>query len=219
MDGQIRCLLADDHALFRSGVAELLRSTRRIEIAGQAGNGEEAVYKALELKPDVVLMDCHMPICSGIEAVRKLRNEGFGGAVLMLTVSEAGDDLFNAIKNGANGYLLKGAELEELVSAIFYAARGETVISPVMATKLIDEFKSSHKMHEGPLEGSDALSEREIEILKLVASGATNNDIAEVLFITQSTVKSHMRNIMSKLHMKSRYQVVSYAVKRGLAPV
>ena len=219
MDGQIRCLLADDHALFRSGVAELLRSTRRIEIAGQAGNGEEAVRKALELKPDVILMDCHMPVCSGIEAVRKLRNEGFAGAVLMLTVSEAGDDLFNAIKNGANGYLLKGAELEELVSAIFYAARGETVISPVMATKLIDEFKSSRKMHEGPLEGSDALSEREIDILKLVASGATNNDIAEVLFITESTVKSHMRNIMSKLHMKSRYQVVSYAVKRGLAPV
>ena len=218
MDGQIRCLLVDDPALFRSGVAELLRSTHRIEIAGQACNGEEAVRKAWELKPDVILMDCHMPVCNGIEAVRKLRNDNFTGAVLMLTVSEADDDLFNAIKNGANGYLLKGAELEELVSAIYYAARGETVISPVMATKLISEFKSSHKQRGGGSDDPDALSDREIEILKLVAGGITNRDVAEALFITESTVKSHMRNIMSKLHMKSRYQVVSYAVKRGLTP-
>ena len=218
MEKRITLLLADDHALFRCGVAELLRATKQVNIVGQASNGEEAVRKARDLKPDVILMDVQMPVCNGIEAAKFLRDDGFAGSILMLSVSENGDDLFAALKNGANGYLLKNAEVEELVSAVVHAARGETVISPVMATKLIGEFKTGHRPQpETPQ--VDALSERELEILRLVAGGATNKDIAAALFITENTVKCHMRNIMSKLHMKSRYQVVSYAVRRGLAPV
>jgi two-component system NarL family response regulator len=217
MEKTISLLLADDHALFRSGVAELLRSTKKVNIVGQASNGEEAVRKARDLRPDVILMDVQMPVCNGVDAVRYLREDGFAGSVLMLTVSENDQDLFAALKNGANGYLLKNAEVEELISAVAHAARGETVISPVMATKLIGEFKSGAKKRSEP-SAADALSEREEEILKLVAGGATNKDIGAQLFITENTVKCHMHNIMSKLHFKSRYQVITYAVKRGQTP-
>ena len=217
MEPMIRLLLVDDHPLFRWGVAELLRSTNKVEIAGQASNGEEAIRKARELKPDVILMDIQMPVCNGVDAVRYLREEGFTGAIIMLTVSETDADLFLALENGANGYLLKNTEVEELIGAILHAARGETVISPAMATRLIGEIKSIHH-HQSETPHADILSAREEDILKLVAGGATNKEIAGNLFITENTVKCHMRNIMSKLNFKSRYQVVTYAVKHGLAP-
>jgi DNA-binding NarL/FixJ family response regulator len=186
------------------------------EVVGQASNGIEAVDEARKYQPDVVIMDIRMPGGNGVESTAAIKKISPQIKVLILTVSDRDDDLFAAIKNGADGYLLKNCEIEELVNGIIHTARGETSISPVMATKLLNEFKSgASKRHATPY--SHILSEREEEVLKLVGYGSTNKDVAEALFVTENTVKCHMRNIMSKLHAKSRYQLVIYAIKKELA--
>jgi len=214
----IRVLVVDDHTLFRRGIATVLANEEGIDVVGEAVDGIEAIEKAKEIVPDVILMDLNMPRCSGLEAIQALQAEMPQIKILVLTVSEMETDLFAAVKFGATGYLLKKAEPEELVRAIHNIAQGGVIVSPLMATKLLTEFKDlTAGADRQPAEDADAdLSPREGEVLQLVAQGATNKEIADSLFISENTVKTHLRSIMEKLHLANRSQAAAYAVKRGL---
>jgi len=214
----IKVLLVDDHTLFRRGIAAVLANEEGLEVVGEAADGLQAIEKAKEIAPDVILMDLNMPRCSGLEAIQALQTEMPQINILVLTVSEMETDLFAAIKFGATGYLLKKAEPEELVRAIISIAQGGVIVSPLMATKLLTEFKDlAAGVERKPVEEANAdLSPREGEVLQLVAQGATNKVIADSLFISENTVKTHLRSIMEKLHLANRSQAAAYAVKRGL---
>lgn len=216
--GLTRVLIADDHTLFRRGIAAALASTLELEVVGEACDGLEAISKAKQLAPDVVLMDLNMPNCSGLEATQALQSEMPKVKILVLTVSDSESDLFAAVKFGARGYLLKKAEPEELIHAIFSVAEGGVMVSPLMATKLLTEFNDRNaSLAKEPAEREDAkLSPREGEVLQLVAKGSTNKEIADSLFISENTVKTHLQNIMEKLHLANRSQAAAYAVKKGL---
>jgi len=210
----VRVLVVDDHALFRRGIVTVLTNQENINVVGEAVNGLEAIEKAEELAPDVIVMDLNMPQCSGLEATQALQAKMPQVSILVLTVSENEADLFAAIKFGATGYILKNTEPEELVQGIYHIAQGGVIISPVMATKLLAEFRDSGTNKTADEEAN--LSPREDEVLQLVAQGATNKEIADSLFISENTVKTHLRNIMDKLHLANRSQAAAYAVKRGL---
>ena len=210
---RIKVLLVDDHSLFRRGIASVLAGRENLEVAGEAANGVEAIEKARELVPDVIVMDLEMPKCSGVEAAQVLQEELPQINILVLTVSEKETDLFSAIKAGAKGYLLKNAEPEELTQAIVHIARGGVIVSSSMAAKLLAEFKTGDVRTE---EAESELSEREGEVLQLVAKGASNKEISASLFISENTVKTHLRNIMSKLHVANRSQAAAYAVRAKL---
>ncbi len=214
----IKVLLVDDHTLFRRGIAAVLANEEGLEVVGEAVDGLEAIEKAKEIAPDVILMDLNMPRCSGLEAIQALQAEMPQINILVLTVSEMEADLFAAVKFGATGYLLKKAEPEELVHAIISIAQGGVIVSPLMATKLLTEFKdlAAGVERESTKEANADLSPREGEVLQLVAQGATNKEIADSLFISENTVKTHLRSIMEKLHLANRSQAAAYAVKRGL---
>ena len=217
---EVKVLVVDDHALFRRGIVTVLANQQNISVVGEAVNGLEAIAKAEELAPDVILMDLNMPQCSGLEATQALQAKAPQVNILVLTVSENEADLFAAIKFGATGYILKNTEPEDLVQAIHHIAQGGVIISPVMATKLLAEFKDSGTgvQAEKVADEKDKMSPREDEVLQLVAQGATNKEIADSLFISENTVKTHLRNIMDKLHLANRSQAAAYAVKRGLVP-
>ncbi len=214
----IKVLIVDDHTLFRRGIAAVLANQEGLEVVGEASDGLEAIEKSKEIAPDVILMDLNMPRCSGLEAIQALQAEMPQVNILVLTVSEMEADLFAAIKFGATGYLLKKAEPEELVHAILHIAQGGAIVSPLMATKLLTEFKDlAAGAEREPNKNANAdLSPREGEVLQLVAQGATNKEIADSLFISENTVKTHLRSIMEKLHLANRSQAAAYAVKRGL---
>ncbi len=214
----IKVLVVDDHTLFRRGITAVLANQESLEVVGEAADGLEALAKAKEISPDVILMDLNMPRCSGLEAIQALQAEMPQVNVLVLTVSEMEADLFAAVKFGATGYLLKKAEPEELVHAIINIAQGGVIISPLMATKLLSEFKDlTTGVERKPVPEAEAdLSPREGEVLQLVAPGATNQEIANSLFISENTVKTHLKNIMEKLHLANRSQAAAYAIKRGL---
>jgi len=215
----LKVLVVDDHALFRRGIATVLANQKDLKIVGEAADGLEAIEKAEKLAPDVILMDLNMPRCSGLEATQALHTKMPQVNILVLTVSDNEADLFAAIKFGATGYILKNTEPEELIQAIFHLAQGGVIISPVMATKLLSEFKDLETGAEKrPVKEEASLSPREEEVLRLVAQGATNKEIADSLFISENTVKTHLRNIMDKLHLANRSQAAAYAVKRGLLP-
>ncbi len=216
----IKVLVADDHTLFRRGIADVLANQDSLEVVGEASDGLEAIEKAKEIAPDVILMDLNMPRCSGLEATQALQAEMPQVNILVLTVSEMEADLFAAMKFGARGYLLKNTEPDELIHAISHIAQGGVIVSPLMATKLLDEFRElTAGAEREPVEKATAdLSPREGEVLQLVAQGATNKEIADALFISENTVKTHLRNIMEKLHLVNRSQAAAYAVKRGLVP-
>src|SRR5881392_2621677 len=184
----IRVLIADDHALFRRGLNMVLESEEGIEVVAEAEDGQDAIAKAEEFAPDVVLMDVRMPRVSGIEATRTIRDVIPTAKILMLTVSDEEEDLYEAIKAGANGYLLKEISIEEVADAIRAGVQGQSLISPSMAS----------------------------EVLKLVAQGMSNREIAEDLYISENTVKNHVRNILEKLHLHSRMEAVVYAVREKL---
>ena len=208
----ISVLLVDDHPLFRRGVLAVLSADKRITVVGEASNGKEGVSKAQELDPDVVLMDIQMPEMTGLEATVILQKEMPRCKILMLTISEKDEDLFNAVKFGAKGYLLKEVAPEEIVSAVVQVAGGEVRLTTSMATKLLGEFKSrGEKKNE-----EQDHSRRESEVLQYVTRGYTNKDIAGTLFISENTVKVHLRNILDKLHMKNRAEAATYAAKIGL---
>lgn len=211
-----RVLLVDDHVLFRRGITSLLNTRRDIEIVGEASNGLEAVAKAKELTPDLILMDVNMPTCDGIEAVKMIRQEMSDVQIVMLTISEDDDDLFEAIKNGAQGYLLKNLDPHQLFEMLEGLEQGEAAISRAMATKILHEFKEPQQQTHTETEPVDALTSREIEVLEQVVTGATNSEIAEILDISANTVKIHLRNILEKLHLKNRVQAAVYAIREGL---
>jgi len=211
----MRVLLADDHALFRAGIARLLAAWG-MDVVGQAGDGLEALELARRLKPDLVLMDIAMPECNGLQATRLIKAELPEVKIVMVTVSDAEEDLFEAIKSGAEGYLLKDmseAELEQVLSRI---AAGEPALSRGLAAKILDEFARVSR-DAAAREKEDDLTQREREVLQLVAEGATNREIAAALFVSENTVNFHMKNILAKLHLKNRAQAVAYAIRSGLA--
>jgi len=216
----IRVLIADDQALFRRGLCVVLGTETHIDVVGEAENGEDAVAKAESLAPDVVLMDVRMPRLNGIDAARRIRDLSPGTRIIMLTVSDEEDDLYEAIKAGANGYLLKEISVEEVAEAIRAVVQGQSLISPSMASKLLSEFNSlAKKAAERQQFPHPALTTRELEVLKLVAKGMSNREVAEGLFISENTVKNHVRNILEKLHLHSRMEAVIYAVRERLLDI
>ncbi len=210
-----RILLADDHILFRKGLAQLLNSQPDFQVVGEANDGLEALAQARELMPDLILLDVNMPHCDGREATRLIKAELPYAIVVMLTVSDDEQDLFAALKNGAQGYLLKKIDPAELYEQLRGLARGEAALSRLMANKLLHEFT-----HGRPTaENEAALTPREQQVLQLVARGLTNREIAETLVVAENTVKNHLRNILAKLHLENRVQVAAYALREGLAPL
>jgi len=210
-------LLVDDDTLLRASLAKLIALWRKDIIIAEASNGQEALVKARQIHPQVILMDIRMPICDGIEATRQIKAELPETKVIMLTVSEEEDDLFQAISSGAHGYLLKDMRPEELFERLEDALRGEAAIAAPMAQRILDAFV--HQAHRAAELGQDAvaLSSREREVLELVSRGATNKEIADQLFISVGTVKNHIHNILEKLHLKNRAQIAAYARMRKVA--
>ncbi|MHB1533241.1 MAG: response regulator [Acidimicrobiales bacterium] len=213
----ISVLIADDQALFRRGLYVVLGSEDDIEVVAEAENGVEAVAYAEEHAPDVVLMDVRMPGMNGIEAARRIRASLPTTRILMLTVSDEEDDLYEAIKAGANGYLLKEISVEEVAEAIRAVVQGQSLISPSMASKLLSEFTAlAKRASERERFPAPMLTARELEVLKLVARGMSNKETGEELFISENTVKNHVRNILEKLQLHSRMEAVMYAVRQGV---
>lgn len=211
-----RVLLVDDHALFRKGIASLLNNLPEIEIVGEAGSGEEGIRKASELKPDIVILDVEMPGLSGVETVDFIKKELPDCKVVMLTISDEDNNLFNSIKNGAQGYLLKSMDPDVLIEEIKSLIKGEAALSKSMASKILNEFARISQREVKIDYANHNLTEREAEVLKLVAQGITNKVIANKLAITENTVKNHLCNIMEKLHLQNRVQLATYAWREGL---
>ena len=213
-------LVVDDHALFRRGLEIVLAQESDIEVVGEAGDGAEAVEQAADLLPDVVLMDVRMPRRSGIEACTAIKEIVPSAKIIMLTISDEEGDLYEAIKAGATGYLLKEISIDEVATAIRAVAGGQSLISPAMASKLLTEFATLIK-RDGDRQQVPAprLTERELEVLRLVARGLNNRDIAKQLFISENTVKNHIRNILEKLQLHSRMEAVVYAVREKLLEI
>ncbi len=207
-------VVADDHGLFRQGLVGLM-STRPdlVQVVGQAATGRQAVALARELRPDLVLMDISMPEGTGLQATRIIRQELCATAVVMLTASDEDEHLQEAVQLGAAGYLLKSLDSEELFDLIAGVARGEAAITRTMAARLLKGLASQQ---EAPAAAKDMLTEREIEVLRLVAQGVSNSEIAQALYITVNTVKTHLRNILDKLQLENRTQAATYAVQKGL---
>jgi len=209
----LKVLVVDDHALFRSGVVGVIASQQDMQVVAEAENGREAIEKAREVQPDIVIMDLSMPVMGGVEATRLLLEVVPGANVLILTISEKDKDLFDAMKSGARGYILKGADPDELVRAVTHITQGGVIISPAMAPKLLAEMGVSKDPQEREGLG---LSPREREILALIADGLTDREIAEELFISVNTAKTHLKNILTKLQVKSRAQIVARGARAGL---
>lgn len=211
----IRVLLVDDHTLFRSGIKALLQRYPEFEVVGEASDGVEGIKRVTALLPDVVLMDLNMPGLSGLEAVQLITQDTPQVNVVMLTVSEDAEDLADALRAGARGYLLKNIDAEFLVQAIKRAANGEPVMAESMTAKLMQQFRSISS-YPAPLQEKDKLTPREREILLLLARGDSNKEIARQLSVAESTVKIHVQNILKKLNLTSRVQAAVYAVEHGM---
>jgi DNA-binding NarL/FixJ family response regulator len=211
----IRVVVVDDQELFRRGLVMLLASEEGIAIVGEANDGDEGVLVASGSAPDVVLLDVRMPRRSGLEACTAIKQAVPSAKIIMLTVSDEEADLYEAVKSGASGYLLKDSSIEEVAQAVRVVADGQSLISPSMAVKLIDEFKqmSRPERNESP---ALRLTDRELEVLRLVAKGLNNREVAKQLFISENTVKNHVRNILEKLQLHSRMEAVMYAVREKL---
>lgn len=212
----IRIVVADDHDLYRRGMQAVIGLEGDIDIVGEASHGTEAVEMASALVPDVVLMDVRMPRTNGIEACREIKRRVPSAKVLMLTMSDDESDLFEAIKAGASGYLLKDLPADEVSAAVRSVHAGQSIIPPSMAAELITEFsRLSHESDTGP-SAAPHLTDRELEVLRLVARGHANKEIARALFISENTVKNHVRNILEKLQLHSRVEAAMYAMRRNL---
>jgi DNA-binding NarL/FixJ family response regulator len=212
----IRVLVVDDHALFRRGLEMVLEQEPDIEVVGEASDGAEALEQAIETTPDVVLMDVRMPRRGGIDACTAIKDAVPSTKIIMLTISDEEADLYDAIKAGAMGYLLKEISIEEVASAIRAVHGGQSLISPSMASKLLNEFASMIKRTD---ERQQVPTDREMEVLRLVAKGLNNRDIAKQLYISENTVKNHIRNILEKLQLHSRMEAVVYAVREKLLEI
>ena len=216
----IRVLIVDDHALFRRGLEMVLRQEVDITVVGEASGGTEAVEAAVDSTPDIVLMDVRMPRGSGIDACTAIKSAVPSAKIIMLTISDEEADLYEAIKAGAMGYLLKEISIEEVASAIRAVSGGQSLISPSMASKVLNEFALMIKRTDnGQQVPAPRLTAREMEVLRLVARGLNNRDIAKELFISENTVKNHIRNILEKLQLHSRMEAVVYAVREKLLEI
>jgi DNA-binding NarL/FixJ family response regulator len=216
----IRVIVADDHALFRRGLDMVLESEDDIAVVAEAADGQEAIDLSVKLMPDLVLMDVRMPARGGIEATQAIKDALPHVKILMLTISDEEEDLYEAIKAGASGYLLKEISIEEVADAIRRVHAGQSLISPSMASKLLNEFAAmARKDEEKQQMPAPRLTDREMEVLTLVAQGLNNRDIAKELFISENTVKNHVRNILEKLHLHSRMEAVVYAVREKLLEI
>jgi len=211
MTPPIRVILVDDHTLFRKGLAELLERDGIVKVVGITGKPDEARRLLKEQKPDVAIMDLHMPSGDGVSLLKQMREEGIDIPTLLLTVSDAEEDLANALRAGARGYLLKDMEPDEVVDAVQRAARGETVVAPAMTAKLVNLLDSKRDSAGSLL---DQLTPREREILSHLAQGQSNKTIARALNISHDTVKMHVRHILGKLNLSSRVQAAVFAVER-----
>jgi DNA-binding NarL/FixJ family response regulator len=218
VDSTIRVVVVDDQELFRRGLIMLLNAEPDIEVVGEASNGAGAVELAAAKGPDVVLMDVRMPKQSGIESCLAMKDAAPTARIIMLTVSDDESDLYDAVKNGASGYLLKDSSIDEVSQAIRVVADGQSLISPSMAIKLLDEFKQMSRGGRA-VSTSPKLTDRELEVLRLVARGLNNREIAKQLFISENTVKNHVRNILEKLQLHSRMEAVMYAVREKLLDI
>lgn len=210
-------LLVDDNTLLRASLAKLVGLWRKDAVIVEASDGQEALEKARRLKPNVILMDIRMPVCDGIEATRLIKAELPETKIIMLTVSEEEEDLFEAIGSGAHGYLLKNMRPEELLERLEEALRGEAVIATPMAQRILGAFVEQAHRRADMGQAEVELSPREREVLDLASLGATNKEIADQLFISVGTVKNHIHNILDKLHLKNRAQIAAYARMRKLA--
>lgn len=214
---EIRVLLADDHTIFREGLRAILDQQRDIHVVGEAKDGVEAVKKTTELVPDIVLMDINMPVLDGVKASRLITGQDQRVGIVILTMYREDKYVFEAIKAGARGYLVKDARARELLKTIRAVHQGEALIDPAVATKLLEEFRRLAEKRSG--KDFLDLNEREIEILRLVAQGATNKKIAATLCFSEQTIKNYLSIIFQKLHVNNRAEAAAYAVQEGLIPV
>ena len=212
MGEKIRVIIVDDHAVVRIGLISILETEPEVEVVGLAKDGVEAIRKVEETRPDVVLMDIFMPRCGGLEAMATIAERFPEVKVLILTVSDQEENLFKALRLGAKGYLLKEANINEVVEAVKMTAAGETMLSPHVVAKLVAEFRGKDKA-----EGEELpLSAREMQVLQLVAEGFTNTEITSQLFIAESTVRTYLRRILEKLHLRNRAEAIAYATRHLL---
>jgi DNA-binding NarL/FixJ family response regulator len=216
--GNTRILLVDDHQLFREGVATILNAQPDFDVVGVAGDGLEALVRAEELKPDIVLMDISMPGIDGVETTRMLIRQQPDVVVIMLTVRDENEQLFQALKYGARGYLLKRIDSGELVAMLRASLRGEAAISPALGGRLLEEFQRLSRLDTDAPIAETTLTSREQEVLCLIAQGLSDQEIAAQLVISVHTVKSHVHNILAKLQFRHRYEAAQFAVKQGLIP-
>jgi DNA-binding NarL/FixJ family response regulator len=212
---ELRVLLVDDHDLFRTGLKNLLEE-QGVQVVGEAPNGQTALRLATELVPDVVIMDLNMPGLSGVETTRHLTGIAPLARVVVLTISVDDDDVMNAVMAGACGYLLKDSSIEDLLAGIRAAASGESLISPQIAAKVLQRLRAQGKSEDAAATIRAELSDREVEVLKLIANGKDNAEIARELFISPKTVKNHISNILMKLQIENRIQAAVYAVRSGI---
>jgi len=211
---KIKVLLAEDHTIVRKGISEFVQREPDMEVVGEVGDGEEAIKMTAELQPDIVVMDIVMPNLNGIEATKRIKELYPSVAVLILTAYDYDQYIFALLEAGAAGYLMKGARVSELIDAIRAVYAGESVLHPVIARRVIDRMISLAPKFSEPQE-AEALSGREMEVLKLTAKGISNKEIAEQLFLSQRTVQAHLGNIFNKLGVASRTEAVLYGLRRG----
>lgn len=212
----MRILIVDDHALVRSGIASLL-SANDIDVVGEANSGAEAIEKTRHLQPDIVLMDVRMPGCNGLHATQLIKTEMPDTRIVMVTAFDDDEALLEAMKNGAAGYVLKNVKAEDFVTLLSRVMEGEVVVSPWVASRIVEELRKPEKLRTRKRTDAD-LTRREEEVLKLVASGATNKEISSVLHISDNTTKFHLRNIMQKLQLKNRAQMAVYGARKEIGP-
>lgn len=213
--GGIRVVVADDHHQHRQVMRAILETEPDISVVAEAADGKAAVHNAVSTAPDLVLMDIQMPVLDGIAACRELARVAPAVRIVMLTMSDDEADLFEAMRAGARGYVLKSASADALVAAVRAVAAGQAIIPPTMAGQLVGEFARAPREAAGDLAGP-SLTERESEVLRWVARGASNKEIARQLFISENTVKNHVRNILDKLQLHSRVEAATYAIRRNL---
>ncbi|NYT24701.1 response regulator transcription factor [Alcaligenaceae bacterium] len=214
----IRILLIDDHTLFRSGVRLLLKRQSDFEVVAEAADGIEGLKRARELRPDAILLDLNMPGLSGLEVLQILSQDLPDCAVIVLTVSEEGDELAQALRSGARGYLVKNIDADALVAGIRRAVEGEPVIDQGMTAKLVEQFRNPAPAAGGADAQRSKLTAREMQVTQLLARGASNKAIARELDVSESTVKIHVQNVLKKLNLNSRVQIAVYVVEHGLGP-
>ena len=214
----IKLMIADDHRLFREGIKALLAVTDDIEIVGEAEDGETTIEKCLELQPDVILMDINMPGVNGIQATARILEKQPQTRIVMLTMLEDDASVFHAMRAGARGYLLKGADPQEVLSVIRAVAEGQALFGPAIAARLLNYFKELSTKPSLPRTGTDfqELTERELEVLRLISQGLNNQEIAHKLFLSPKTVRNHITNIFSKLQVADRAQAIVRAREAGL---